>query len=57
MKVQWVENVVQIWNVRRVVRIFIGKPIGKQLLGKGKKLENSGSIKMEFREMGCEDIH
>jgi hypothetical protein len=31
-----------------VYKIFTGKPIGKQLLGKGKRLENTGSIKMEF---------
>lgn len=38
-------------------KIFTGKPLGKQLLGKVKRLENTGNIKMEFREMGCEDIH
>jgi hypothetical protein len=55
MKLQWVENIVQIRKLRRVYNIFTGKSLEKQLLGEVKRLENTGNIKMEFREMGCED--
>jgi hypothetical protein len=50
MKLQRVENVVQVSKVRRVYKIFTGKPHGKQLLGKVDRLENTDNIKWNLEE-------
>jgi hypothetical protein len=51
---RWAEQVAWMGKKRNTYRILVGKPFGKQSFGKPRRRWKD-DIKMELREIGCED--
>jgi hypothetical protein len=51
--VRWAGNVARRWEKRIVCRLFVGKPKGKRVLGRRRRVDN---IKMDLGEVGWGDV-
>ena len=51
-KTRWAWNVARVGATRVVIRVLVGKPEGKRLLG-GKRRRLEDNIKMDLQEVGC----
>jgi hypothetical protein len=54
IRMKWARNVARMGEIRGVCRVLVGKPEGKR--PRGRPCLRWGDIKMDVREVGCEDM-